>query len=200
MWKRNPLKSDEGGQALAANRLIGSWEFCGGQSANLSVGHFQLAGWSSSKWWTLHFTKSPTFPEGYLSFNWQTALSVVIPQIGQKCISWRWNIYPGRGFTLLGAFGTKESINIKVSSKNVTIAVHCFSLYYESKHIYYIFFGFQQLTNNDCSAIRQQRNSEWLNIILAFGSALNAPIYDSEWTLLFQFKPIRRIIQTLCQP
>ena len=30
MWKRNPLKSDEGGQALAANRLIGSWEFCGG--------------------------------------------------------------------------------------------------------------------------------------------------------------------------
>ena len=30
------------------------------------------------------------------------------------------------------------------------IAVYCFSLYYEPKHIYYIFFGFQQLTNNDC--------------------------------------------------
>ena len=195
MWKRNPLKSDEGGQALAANRLIGSWEFCGGTKCQsllwtLSTGSVEL----------IHFIKSPTFPEGYLSFNWQTALSLVIPQIGQKCISWRWNIYTGWGFMLLGAFGTKESINIKVSSKNVTIAVHCFSLYYESKHIYYIFFGFQQLTNNDCSAIRQQRNSEWLNIILAFGSALNAPIYDSEWTLLFQFKPIRRIIQTLSQP
>ena len=101
----------------------------GGQSANLSFGRFQLAGWSSFKWWTLHYIKSPTFPEGYLSFNWQTELSVVIPQIGQKCISWRWNIYPGWGFRLLGAFGTKESINIKVSSKNVTIAMHCSVLF-----------------------------------------------------------------------
>ena len=206
MWKRNPLKSDEGGQALAANRLIGSWEFCGGTKC-------QSLHWTLSTGRVEFFQMMNTTLYQVTHFPWRIpVLQLTNCAFSSNSTNWpKMHLlkvkYISRVIRLLGAFGTKESINIKVSSKNVTIAMHCsvlfLSLLWTQAHLLHLLWistvNKQWLFINLCRKW-QPRNSEWLNIILAFGFALNASIYDSEWTLLLRFKPIGRIIQILSQP
>ena len=204
MWKRNPLKSDEGGQALAANRLIGSWEFCGGTKCQsllwtLSTGRvefFQMM--NTTLYQVTHFPwRIPVLQLTNWAFSSNSTNWPKMHLLKVKYIS-------GVGIYVIGCIWNK---GINKHQSVFQKCHHCSALFLfvlwiqaHLLHLLWISTVYKQWLFINLFRKRQPRNSEWLNITLAFGSVLNASIYDSEWTLLFRFKPIRRIIQTVCQP
>ena len=184
MWKRNPLKSDEGGQALAANRLIGSWEFCGGTKCQslrwtLSTGRVEFFQMMNTTFYQVtHFPwRIPVLQLTNCAFSSNSTNWPKMHLLKVKYIS-------GVGIYVIGCIWNK---GINKHQSVFQKCHHCSALFLSLLwtqahllHLLWISTVYKQWLFINLFRKRQPRNSEWLNITLAFGSVLNASIYDSE--------------------